>query len=256
MNRGGHCTEEDLIAWQLGETSGAAVKAHLEQCPGCAAEAEAIAETLRVFSAGPVPRANLDHAWQRLRGNLPALAATRKPVRRKLWAWAVPALAASGIAASVLAGSFALRHRAPVPQGAAVAGVVLHGAGPISAEPEDPATAEHLASAERLLTEVSHAGGKLNGSTRTEAHELLLSNALYIQKAQGRGDTPEAAVLENLGRTLTTLDHEPADGGKGWHLRLEMNTDGVLLDLRILQQNDRMDAAAGKQSQPSGKDSQ
>lgn len=241
-----HCTEDDLIAYQLAESPhAAAVRAHLNVCAACAAEAASLAETLRVFSGGPVPQPNLQHAWQRLRGNLPALAETTRPRRWRVWAWAVPALAAC-----VVAGSLTMRHTGPMRPEVA-GGIPLRGPGPLSAEPADPATAEHLSSAERLLTEVSHSDGALTGTTRTQAHELLLHNAVYLQQAQQRGDLPEAAVLETLGRTLTTLDHQPAETGKGWHLRLAMNTDGLLLDLRILQQNDAQDPA-----QRPGKDSQ
>jgi len=55
--------------------------------------------------------------------------------------------------------------------------------------------------------------------------------------AHDSGDLAEASVLENLGRVLTTMDHEPARDS-GWHIRFEMNTDGLLLDIRILRQND------------------
>ena len=48
----------------------------------------------------------------------------------------------------------------------------------------------------------------------------------------------EASVLEDLGRTLTTIDHEPAGPGKSYEVRLDMTTRGLLLDIRILQQND------------------
>ena len=229
-----HIAEEELIAYQLQEAVDAAViREHLELCPECASSAESIAETLRVFSAEPVPQANLEHAWQRLRGSMPAPVAVAH--RRQVWRWlAVPALAAA-----LLLGFLAMHgHSAAHDTSAHLR------PGPLTQQPRDPDLAGHLESAERLLTEVSHSTGPLDESTRRQAQDLLLSNALYVRKASADGDAAEAAVLDKLDRTLTTLEHEPTGARKpdnadnGWHLRVEMNTSGLLLDIRILQQND------------------
>ena len=103
----------------------------------------------------------------------------------------------------------------------------------------DPQIANHLDSAERLLTEVSHASGPLDEATRSQAHDLLLKNAVYVQTAHQHGDLSEASVLENLGRLLTNIEHESSSDHGSWHLRFAWNTDGLLLEIRILRQNDR-----------------
>ncbi len=75
-----HFSEEDLIAYQLHESSDeAAIQRHLELCPECAATSDSIAETLRVFSSAPVPQPDLDRNWQRLRGNLSVLTPAPAP---------------------------------------------------------------------------------------------------------------------------------------------------------------------------------
>jgi len=234
-----HIAEEDLIAYQLEETAdAAAIREHLEGCPECAGMAESIAETLRVFSAEPVPQANLDHAWQRLRGSLPAPVIA--PRRTPIWQW----LAAPVLAGTLLIGFFATHHRS-TPQGHDTAHLAP---GPLTEQPRDPELAAHLDSAERLLTEVTHSSGPLDATTRRQAHDLLLTNAVYIRKADEDGDVADAAVLEDLSRTLTTLEHESGSNktDDGWHLNVQMNAHGLLLDLRILQQNDR---ASEKESQ-------
>ena len=77
-----HYSEEDLIAYQMGESPEArSIGEHLEQCAECATLAESIAVTLRVFSAEPVPMrtpVDMDLSWQRLRGNLAVLEAAPK----------------------------------------------------------------------------------------------------------------------------------------------------------------------------------
>jgi hypothetical protein len=115
---------------------------------------------------------------------------------------------------------------------------------PVDAVAEDPALATHLDTAERVLTEVSHTDGPLHAETREQVHRLLLENAVYHQSAEQHGDMATAAVIDDLGRVLTSLDAEPENGELKEHeknpdaFRLQMNLGGVLLDLRILHHND------------------
>src|SRR5260370_9550306 len=88
-----HFSEEELIAYQLHESSDEGpISRHLESCTECADLSESIAETLRVFSAGPVPQPDLELNWQRLRGNLGVLTPERSRRFEFLrWGWAWPA---------------------------------------------------------------------------------------------------------------------------------------------------------------------
>ncbi len=231
-----HLSEDELIAYQLGETADSALMAaHLEHCALCAATAESIAQTLRVFSASPVPEANLDHAWQRLRGTLPLLPEKSADLQTRRWPllWtAAAALAACLLALVVLHLPHTTRVLPTSPSTAAFQ------PGPLTAYPQDQNVAAHLDNAERLLTEIDHSSGPLDEATRDRAAQLLLTNAIYVQRAQQDGDTAQASVLEQLGRTLTSVEHEPPNPPKRWNVHLEMNTSGLLLDIRILQQND------------------
>ena len=141
-----HIAEDNLIAYQMNEShDAAAIAAHLELCPECAQMAESIAETLRVFSAEPVPLAHIDHAWQRLRGNLPALAPARGPRRRWMWL-AIPAAATAALFIVLMA----LHPHISRPGSDATAKALA--SGPLTLEPRDPDLAAHLDAAERLLT--------------------------------------------------------------------------------------------------------
>jgi hypothetical protein len=231
-----HFSEEDLIAYQLHESSDeVAISRHLEDCSECADLSESIAETLRVFSADPVPQPDLERNWQRLRGNLGVLVPERSRRFEFLrWRWAWPA-AGLATAAVILLTVFGLRIHRPDETRHNLA---VNGHGPLTIEPVNPTIANHLDAAERLLTEVNNSSGPLDDSTRQQAHSLLLQNAIYVRNARDSGDLAEAAVLENFGRVLTTLDNEPPTPHSTWRLRLEMNTSGLLLDIRILRQND------------------
>ena len=230
-----HFSEEDLIAYQLHESSDeSTISMHLESCSECADLSESIAETLRVFSADPVPQPDLEHNWQRLRGNLRVLTPERPrgfELFRWHWAWPVAGLATAALILLTVFGTHI--HRIDTRHTIAV-----NGHGPLTTEPTDPSIANHLDAAERLLTEVNNSSGPLDDATREQAHSLLLQNAVYVRNARDSGDFAEAAVLENFGRVLTTLDNEPPTSHSTWRLRLEMNTSGLLLDIRILRQND------------------
>jgi hypothetical protein len=231
-----HFSEEELIAYQLHESSDErSISKHLEGCLECADLSESIAETLRVFSAEPVPQPDLEQNWQRLRGNLSVLTPKRHLGFAPLqWHRAWPAIGFA-VAALILFTVFGVHiHRT----GKTNRNIAVNGHGPLTTEPVDPAIANHLDAAERLLTEVNNSPGALDDTTRAQAHSLLLQNAVYVRSARDNGDLAEAAVLENFGRVLTTLDNEPPTPHSTLRLRLEMNTSGLLLDIRILRQND------------------
>ncbi len=240
-------TEDELIAYQMGEGSArerSAIAAWLERDADAMRMAEEIAETLHVFSAVRVPAADFEKNWLRVRGGLTVL-----PVAAKRWMrW--PVFAGTGAAfAALLVGVFwlGLHTRVRDMYEARVGG--RYGAHEIrpmpagyKAEANHAAGVQdvslHLDAAERLLTAVNHCDSPADGAVlQTEAHQLLLRNALYERTATERGDYSQAAVLDNLGRVLTTMDTERPTEHKTLQMRLEMNTDGLLLEIRILRQN-------------------
>ena len=245
-----HIAEPDLILYQLQDPDLPAVAAeeirrHLEACPACAELATSIAQTLRVFSADPVPAPDLDRAWHRLRPQLIPLASVAPSlVLHRLRSASFVGMA---VAALLLLAVFVSSHHEPRHAVLSSAGVVRPG--PLTEQPIAPALALHLDSAERFLTEVSHTSEPLGPATRAQAQALFMDNAFYIQTARQHGDLADAALLEKLGRVLTSVDHgPPADSTGGWHVRLELNPNGLLLDLRILRQNQA--AALTTSSQP------
>jgi hypothetical protein len=266
--------EEDLIAYHLGEISRwqrLQIRRRLERDPELAAESEEIAATLRAFCCDPAPvvsEATLDRSWERVRGSLGVLDAPRKSRRGWVWATASVSVVAIVLLAAVITQPWSPVGRPPVKN--AVNETVLprtwgqkvlaelehhkaaepynHRPGPLTVEPvdavaEDPALATHLDTAERVLTEVSHTEGPLQPETREQVHRLLLENAVYHQSAEQHGDMATAAVIDDLGRVLISLDAEPNAEQKEHAnnpdaFRLQMNLGGVLLDLRILHHND------------------
>ena len=201
---------------------------HLQACEACSQLSESIADTLRVFSAEPTPHADLERNWQRVRANLSVLS----PAPRSRWKTflLLPALGAACAALLLLLVFGVHQHHKRIQ-------FAFNRPGPLTTEPA--AELNHLDAAERLLTQINHTEGPLDGSTLATAQALSLQNALYVQQARERGDYADAATLENLGRVLISIDHENEGHEATLRLRMEMNTDGLLLDIRILRQNDR-----------------
>ncbi|ADV81284.1 hypothetical protein [Terriglobus saanensis] len=224
-----HFSEDDLIAFHLNESKDeAAIRQHLDTCGTCGELSDSIAETLRVFSAEPVPTPDFETSWQRVRGNLTVLAKPQKKSWWKIAAW--PALGTL-TAVLLLTIAFVVSHQKQKTNTYA-----FNRPGPLTTAPADERN--HLDAAERLLTTVNHTSGELDDTTRTQARTLALRNAVYVQQATQRGDLVEASTLESLGRVLTSLDNE-SHKSSTFRLRVEMNTDGLLLDIRILRQNDQ-----------------
>jgi hypothetical protein len=98
---------------------------------------------------------------------------------------------------------------------------------------------DHLDRSERLLVELNHAGGNDMSGTplRSEARELLASNRLVRQSAMQAGDLNVDASLDRLDRLLSELANEPEELSEADldRLRQEMNTDGLLFDIRVLR---------------------
>jgi hypothetical protein len=269
--------EEDLIAYHLGELSRwqrMQVRRRLESDPELAAESEEIAATLRAFCCDPAPvvsEAMQERSWQRVRGSLGVLDAPQKSRRGWVWATAASSAVAIVLLAMVVTGPWSPAGPPPPVKNASnettspqnwseklltelhrqKANAVPYNnrpgpltTAPVDAVAEDPALATHLDTAERVLTEVSHTDGPLHAETRDQVHRLLLENAVYHQSAEQHGDLATAAVIDDLGRVLTSLDAEPAGAGLKEHasnpdaFRLQVNLGGVLLDLRILHHND------------------
>jgi hypothetical protein len=230
-----HLEEEELVGHYYEESANMAEsERHLKGCPACAGR---YAELCRVLEAvvplTPPARGKdyVEQVWQSIRASLPVY---EKPKRKWLqfyrplgWATACVLL----VAVAFVAGRQWERKQAPQvavavdPQARQRVVIVVLG--------------DHLDRSERLLVQLNHAGaGDLSAlPLRSEAQELLASNRLVRQSAVQAGDLNVEASLDRLERLLMELANQPgslteADINR---LRQEMNTDGLLFDIRVLR---------------------
>jgi hypothetical protein len=236
---GKHLGEEEMIDHYYGESApGSDVERHLKACVHCADEYSALERDLGgVKALVPPPRGEGygEEVWRSIRGSL-------KPYELRKWRWPSlgfrkPLALATAFALLMVAAFLAGRvwQRRQAPQTAAVASdpqarqrVVVWVLG------------DHLDRSERLLVELNHVNGNDAAEAlpiQTEARELLASNRLLRQSAKQSGDPALDAALDRLERLLVEISNQPngltdADLNR---LRQEMNTDGLLFDVRVLR---------------------
>src|SRR5262249_43675343 len=96
---------------------------------------------------------------------------------------------------------------------------------------------DHLDRSERLLVELKHADPSTEAPMQAEARELLSSNRLYRESVRQAGDPALAAALDHLERVLVEVANEPSGLSQARldELQKEMNTDGLLFEVRVLR---------------------
>lgn len=230
-----HLEEAELVEHYYKESANLGEsERHLQACPLCA---KRYAELCRVLDtvATPAPPARsagyIEQVWQAIDASLPRY---EKP--KRIWlryyrplGWAAACVLL--VAVAFVAGRRWERRQAPSvavavdPQARQRVVIVFLG--------------QHLDRSEQLLVQLNHADGHDLSALplRSEARELLASNRLVRQSAIQAGDLNVEASLDRLERLLMELAHEPdslseADLNR---LRQEMNTDGLLFDIRVLR---------------------
>jgi hypothetical protein len=103
---------------------------------------------------------------------------------------------------------------------------------------------DHLDRSERLLVELKHAEPSTEVPMQAEARELLSANRLYRESVKQAGDPALTAALDHLERVLIEVSNEPAGLSQARldELQREMNTDGLLFEVRVLRSRVQGDA--------------
>jgi hypothetical protein len=230
-----HLNEAELIEHYYDESATPAdCERHLKACSACAKRYADLRRDLDGVKPLATPARGEDYGeqvWHSIRGSL---AVYQKPDRSwiRLWrplGWA--AACALLIAVAFVAGRQWERKQTtsvavtPDPQARQRVVVVVLG--------------DHLDRSERLLVELNHAGSNDMPAMllRGEARELLANNRLVRQSAIRAGDLNVEASLDRLERLLVELANQPDEPNERDlnRLRQEMNTDGLLFDIRILR---------------------
>lgn len=233
-----HLNEEQLIAYQDGETAGReAATAHIQSCAVCQAELNRLAEMLAAYQARPIPDPGENYGrqvWQQL--------APRLEEKRGRW-WQTflepRRLTAAGLVAALLLVAF-LAGR--------VSKRADHGDAALSAAQVRErvlllAVGEHLGRSEMVLMEIANAAPEgvsvkqVNlSSQRKRAEDLLDENRMYRQTALQEGDTGIANVLDELERVLLDVANSTGNvtPAQFKSIRQRIDDDGLLFKVRVL----------------------
>jgi hypothetical protein len=245
-----HLSEEELLEHYYGEGPRRDVERHLRGCPECTAAYDDLGRELGAIKPQPLPERSADYGesvWRALRNSVPVYEPQRKwlsPIALRGFgyasAFALLVLVAfiagrrwehSHSTENLLAGDPLARKRIVL--------VVM---------------SDHLDRSERLLIELRHTTNIPGDSpVRAEARDLLAQNRLYRESAAQVGDPTLSAALDHLERVLVEVANDP-DGlsqADAMRLRKEMNSDGLLFEIRVLRTrvSDREDKDA---TQPKG----
>jgi hypothetical protein len=230
-----HLEEAELVEHYYEESANMGERErHLKACPVCARR---YAELCRVLDAvaTPAPPARredyIEQVWQSIGASLPVY---EKP--RRSWLRYYRPLGWAAACVLLVAVAFVAGRRWERKQASSVA---------VALDPQARqrvvivVLGDHLDRSERLLVQLNHADGSDLSTLplRSEARELLASNRLVRQSAMRAGDLKVEASLDRLERLLMELANQPdslteADLNR---LRQEMNTDGLLFDIRVLR---------------------
>jgi len=230
-----HLTEDELIEMYYAEGTSAA-SAHLEACRECSRKYAEFSRSLEEIRPAAVPQRSANYGeqvWEALRPQL--IPYEKKAAGWRGWAgWRATAIAvgcAMLLAAAFLGGRYwewSTTKRVSVTESPqATKRVVL------------VVLTDHLDRTERLLVQLEHSQSldrTENEQMQSEARELLASNRLYRVTASNSGDSQLAGALDRLEGVLAEIANDPNLTARDLQrVRKDMNTKGILFEIRVLQ---------------------
>jgi hypothetical protein len=225
-----HLSEEEITLAYYDELE-PAERAHLDECPECRAAFEKLERLLDALRNVPVPERGPAYGaevWARLLPQLPAA----KPRRSWLRWWTVAPALATMAAAAFIAGMLVEQRRVPtgIPAKARERVLLI-------------AMGDHLDRSQIVLAElVNAAPGSMDmGDERDRARDLVAENRLLRQTATRAGDLSDAALLDELERTLLDIANGPASLSPAdlEMLQQRIASEGLLFKVRIIGTNVR-----------------
>ncbi|HSG40618.1 MAG TPA: hypothetical protein VLE27_13340 [Thermoanaerobaculia bacterium] len=227
--------DDDLILYYYGEAEDPEeIRARLNGSPELRARYESLRRTLDLSrEALPVPERPESYGaevWARIEPQLRGKTLDFRP-RRAALAW----LAAAAVLLLVV-GFLAGRHW-PRPGEPTMAALPAEARERILTR----TVAVHLASSERLLTELANSGtdGAVDLSAeRRWAQDLLTANRLYRQSARNGGRPRIAALLDEIEPLLLEIAHGPSEvpADEIEDLRTRIEDQSILFKMRVASQ--------------------
>jgi hypothetical protein len=232
-----HLTEEQLIEHYYAESpQSMRIDHHLRECSRCAEIYAVLRRDLDAIAAIAAPARDAGHGeqvWQSIRNFVPKYQKQQRLSQRfsNLKGLRFATVCVLLIAVAFFAGrQWENYQRPPQIQTAAYS------------QPRQPIVlvvlGDHLGRSERFLVALRHGdSGESTALVKAEAQDLLSANRLYLESAIKSGDPAFAAALDRLERVLVEVANEPDDASPARlaELQKELNTDGLLFEVRVLR---------------------
>jgi len=230
-----HLTDEQLVEHYLAEgPDRVMVETHLRICDRCEQVYEEISNAMEVRVPEPPARepGYGKRVWQAIQSPLRPYPERSK---RSYFSWPRMVLAGAcllGLAAAFFVGTLWQRSRSNPSEAT------------ISPQAKERVVLlildDHLDRSERLLVQLSHAGGEKGDpdySLQIEARQLLPDNRLSRQALSTGSDPMMVAALDHLERVLLEVANSPDKLNSADIARIEheMNTDSLLFQIRVLR---------------------
>jgi hypothetical protein len=253
-----HLTEDELVAQALGDRENRradAVEEHLAECPECADSYFVLLSDLAAMKRMNVPPRDQwygEQVWQSIEGSLTPHEQAKWNWWRHNWASAPvwKGLVYVGACALLMAGAFfagtKFENWKQQPPTAKVEHKAPQTKQPILVVVLD----DHLDRSERFLVELKHAdldSPAMATPIRDEARSLLAANKVCREKAAETSDPELTTALDHLDQLLVEAANEPGGLNARSIARLQeqMNSDGLLFEVRVLRSRIASRKAAG-----------
>ncbi len=236
-----HIDDDGLVMHYYGDDDDRrAVAAHLADCETCRERFSALTDDLAALAVADAPERGEDYGaqvWARIEPLLGQRPPTwRERLRLPQFTW--PRLVMAGGLAAVVVAAFVAGRYSRTP--ADVAPQVAQAPAPVVRERVLlVAVGDHLERSRVVLAEIANRDGSDTvdfGAERARAGDLVATNRLYRQAAQGSGDPGMATALEELERVLVEIANGPdtmsAEGLT--QLRKRIESQGLLFKVTVL----------------------
>jgi len=254
-----HLTEEELIAYRDGETSGReALAAHLNECAQCQREIARLDAVFAALDAVPVPDPGEDFAhrvWQQI--------SPRLPEKHRWWQAILEPrrlMLASAMATLILLAFFIGRFTKTTVPGNDLSA----SSGNVRQRVLVVAVGDHLGRSEMILMELANAEPEKDqklvniSAEQKRAEDLLEENRLYRQTALQDGDTLMASTLDELEPILLDIANSPDEVTPAQFeaIQKRIAAKGILLKVRVVHQDLREREKTQAAPTPTNSDSQ
>jgi hypothetical protein len=231
-----HLSHEELIDHVYGEST-RETAGHLEACAACTQAHRALKADLAEIpsSTAPEPDTNYEERlWH-------AISSRLVPYPRKQLFWSRPVfwfrLSTAGACAAVIAAAF---YAGRVWENRYQPHTALTVPAPAQSKIVVVLLSDQLERSERLLVQLKHVNAddtEMLTPLRDEARSLSAANRKCREEAEKTGDPDLTKALDRLEQLLTQVANDPdgltADSIS--KLQGEMNTEGLLLEVRVLR---------------------